>query len=211
MREGRVGCKFSAKSYSYNLPKAHLASDRSFREELRMSSLRCNCSTLPVPPYGGTILCRFVAAWSELDQWRTRQPFRGCDSIIDYATLPLRPNRLECLPGKSSILSGASARGLPMAHPQLKPTPLKLPAELDAAVLPRFCTAKQFQEIAFQYYGPHSAAVIRRWSLSWRRVNGHDVAPTNEFVAEAEKRLANALMLSRGKEPTPATATAKAT
>jgi hypothetical protein len=104
------------------------------------------------------------------------------------------------------------ARGLPMARPQLKPTPLHLPTELDAAVLPRFCTAQQFQEIAFQYYGPHSAATIRKWGLAWRRVNGHDVAPTSEFVAEAERRLAKALMLGGGDnhQATPAAASAEA-
>ncbi len=94
-----------------------------------------------------------------------------------------------------------------MARPQLKPTPLNLPPEINPDVLPRYGTAEQFQEIATFYWGPTSARVIRSWDLPWRAFNGRLVAPTSAFLAEMQRRFDATPPLNCGKERTPAAVT----
>jgi hypothetical protein len=76
-----------------------------------------------------------------------------------------------------------------MPRPQIRPTPLDLPPDLNLDVLPRWCTALQLSMICTYYFGPIAPRTIREaWALQWHEFNGRWISDTRECVAEARRQ-----------------------
>ncbi len=92
-----------------------------------------------------------------------------------------------------------------MPRPPYRPKPpLVLPAEPDPDKMPvRNADRRQLREIHERYYGPISERTFERWPLQWRIVNGRAVSGVREFLAEAERRFNEALVIRGGRNPSP--------
>lgn len=87
-----------------------------------------------------------------------------------------------------------------MARPMTSPPALLLPPDPDPARMPiRYATAVQLAEIYGRYYGPIAPRTVReRWPLEWRLMNDRNVASVHDFLAEAQRRFDNALVVRGG-------------
>ena len=58
--------------------------------------------------------------------------------------------------------------------------------------LPRRMDRRLAAQVLSDHFFPVSPRTLERWPLNWRRINGRALADTEEFLAEAQRRVADA-------------------
>jgi len=66
----------------------------------------------------------------------------------------------------------------------------------------------QCAEIVSRYFGKISPRTFERWPLTWRKVNGRNITPVPDLLAEAKRRYEAAPLIRGGSSGTTADAPA---
>ena len=94
-----------------------------------------------------------------------------------------------------------SRRITPDANTGIVPRIAELPDDL--ATLPRYASRQSGAAIVTLYYFPVSERSLETWGLLWLMVNGRSVTETAGLLAEAQRRLDAATVLTSTRRPMP--------